>query len=248
MPNKKIKKHLRIVWQNIRNRCLNPNNPRFKDYGGRGIKICKKWSDFETFFNDMSKNYKPGLQIERIKNNRGYSPSNCKWASKTEQANNKRNSHFITHNGQTKTLAEWAKDLNIPYTALISRINKHKWPLDKALTKRVAKPAKERLVKWRGKTYNISTWSKITGIGETTLQYRLKAGFSVEDLFKKPSPRRKQRFKDHHIEWNNEKLLISEWAKKLNINYGTLISRFKMGWPLKRIMKTPPGPNGRKSS
>ena len=78
------------TWHAMMQRCFNPNNKNYKDYGGRGITVCPRWVRFENFLNDMG--VKPrGLTIERKNNNKGYSPSNCMWATWTQQAHNKRN-------------------------------------------------------------------------------------------------------------------------------------------------------------
>jgi len=235
----KTKRHLRIVWQNMKNRCFDPTNHHYKDYGGRGITICKRWYDFNSFFNDMIPTYKKGLQIDRKDNMSGYSIDNCQWVDKFTQANNKRNNHLITYNGQTKTLAEWSKYLNIPYSTLISRINKRNWPIKEAFEKPRLNPAKERLITYNGKTHNISKWSEITGINTTTLMYRFQNNFPIDKIFKNPKTRKKQTFKNHHVTYNGKTLLVSEWAKLLDINYGTFISRFKAGWPIEQIMSTP---------
>ena len=78
------------IWVAMRGRCSNPKNRRFKYYGGRGIKVCKRWNKFSLFFKDMGKRPGKGFSIERINNDGNYSPGNCKWGSAKEQSRNRR--------------------------------------------------------------------------------------------------------------------------------------------------------------
>lgn len=114
-------------------RCTNPNRHDFASYGGRGITVCEKWRDsFEAFFADMGE--KPvGTSLDRINNNLGYQPGNCRWATKDQQMQNTRATRLITFNGQTMGLNAWAKHVGIGRQSLSDRLRRG-WPLEKALT------------------------------------------------------------------------------------------------------------------
>jgi hypothetical protein len=128
-------KKLYYTWNNIRERTCRQTNPHYKDYGERGIGLCEEWKNYDNFKKwALSNGYKRGLTIDRIENDKGYFPDNCRWVSMKIQQNNKRNNRIITYNGQTKTLSEWAEHIGISYTALKQRINKLGWSIEKALT------------------------------------------------------------------------------------------------------------------
>lgn len=95
-------------WAQMRDRCYNSNNKLYKYYGARGVVVCDRWIEsFGNFYNDMGKCPPHCSSVERIDNDGNYEPSNCKWATRDEQANNKRNNRQITIDGVTKTLAQW---------------------------------------------------------------------------------------------------------------------------------------------
>ena len=99
------------VWDKMKQRCFNKNCCSYKNYGGRGITICNEWkNDFKAFYDRANKNgYKKGLSIDRINNNGNYEPSNCHWATPSEQVRNRRNNVWITYKGQKKLLVDWLK-------------------------------------------------------------------------------------------------------------------------------------------
>lgn len=124
------------AWRNMINRCSWRKSKSFGDYGGRGISVCKRWMDFSFFFKDMGQP-STGMTLERINNNRGYFPSNCKWATIIEQANNRRSNDRIIFNGKNKTITQWSDILGIKYSTLRSRIRHSKWKISDAFSKEV---------------------------------------------------------------------------------------------------------------
>ena len=112
------------IWKQIRGRCLTPSNKRYADYGGRGITVCEEWNDFEVFLDDVGPRPSPQHSLDRIDNDKGYSPDNCRWATSTEQNSNKRNCHFITIDGVTQTLKAWARQYKISAALIYQRLDR----------------------------------------------------------------------------------------------------------------------------
>lgn len=133
----KQKHILRQKMCDMKNRCYNPKNKHYKDYGGRGITVCDEWLDkkngHKNFWNWALENgWKEKLSIDRIDVNGNYEPSNCRWATPKEQANNRRNNAYITIHGATKTAQEWAEQIGITERAFMSRVA-YGWSEDRLL-------------------------------------------------------------------------------------------------------------------
>lgn len=120
-----------ITWNNMKSRCMNPQNISYSNYGGRGITVCERWLSFENFIADMGPTYKQGLQLDRIDNNKGYSPDNCRWVTHKENQNNKRNNRRFRFY-DNKTLAELSEESGISCETIEGRI-KMGWPDERLL-------------------------------------------------------------------------------------------------------------------
>lgn len=130
-------------------RCRNPRNPAYKNYGGRGITVCERWLSFSAFYDDMG-DCPEGLSLDRIDNNAGYSPENCRWADRSTQMRNRRNVRILEVNGESAPLSEWAERYGVPPGVLRQRIYAG-WPSVAAVTTPVVRgrAGKPRGYLWR---------------------------------------------------------------------------------------------------
>ena len=120
------------VWNAMVQRCTNPNDRGYKNYGGRGITVHPEWLTFKGFYRDMGARPGKGYSIEREDNNKAYGPDNCKWVTRAEQNRNKRNNFFITFNGEKKCLPEWGREKGMSPTTIRQRLSKG-WSIEEAL-------------------------------------------------------------------------------------------------------------------
>lgn len=123
------------IWCGMRARCMNPNVHIYSHYGGRGIKLCKRWTDaYINFLADMGRRPSDLHSIERINNDGNYEPSNCRWATDKEQARNTRTTFRVEFQGVVKPLLTWSEELGLSYVMLYKRIYERKWDVARAFT------------------------------------------------------------------------------------------------------------------
>jgi hypothetical protein len=127
------------TWRSMQDRCYNPVVPQYRDWGGRGIRVCDRWLEpngqgFLNFLKDMGPMPQGArYTIERDRVNENYCPENCRWATYTEQARNKRSNHLLTHNGKTQCVAAWTEELGYSQDVIRSRLRRG-WSIEKTLT------------------------------------------------------------------------------------------------------------------
>lgn len=159
------------TWRNIKDRTKNSHDPRNKDYSGRDIQICERWSkSFENFKNDMGQRPSPNYSVERRDNNGDYCPENCYWATPEEQARNKRNNRYVECNGKEMIVADAAIELGMTYNEAYRffKVRKNITESDE--------------VECRGKVITLRELSDMTGIFLEILLFRAKTGRRVEYL------------------------------------------------------------------
>ena len=126
---------LHRIWRGMLWRCNVKNRSKYS-YAKKGIRVCEEWLNYKTFKSwTLENGYTDCLTIDRVDIYGNYEPDNCRWATVTEQANNKSNNHLLTHEGKTMTLAEWARESGVNYSTLRSRVNRQGLSLDKALSR-----------------------------------------------------------------------------------------------------------------
>lgn len=143
------------IWKSMRQRCNNPKAKNFHNYGGRGIKVDKRWESFINFRDDMYEDYLKHIEdfghknttLDRVDNDKDYCKKNCKWSTRREQANNTRKNLLLEYNGETLTLSQWSRKLKLPLTVIHKRIKYHGWSVEKALSTPVV--AKDQVWKYR---------------------------------------------------------------------------------------------------
>lgn len=226
-------RRLKSIYKNMKSRCYNPNVPCYKHYGGRGITICDEWlNSFDSFEQwALSNGYADSLTIDRIDNDKDYSPSNCRWVSQKEQCNNKRTNYYITYMGCTKTLMEWCDELNLSYGKISSRIHQYNMSPTEAFESECN--LNFRMITYKGESLPLKDWCKKLGLNYHRTASRLNnLHWTVEEAFCK------SRKNEKLISYKGRTQSIKSWCKELGLNYYTVQARItKCGWSVERALE-----------
>jgi hypothetical protein len=199
MRHGKSKSRVYAVWWGMLARCNSPSNPAYKNYGGRGIRVCERWHTFESFYADMG-DPPQGLTLERRENAEGYSPSNCEWASRKDQSRNRRSLHLVTIGSETLPLSEWIERIGaVSYATAHQRITLG-WAAEEAIrtpkvTKRKGIPRGQKIAgnsEPRVGLLSLSEAIEKSGLAYGMVTQRLKRGWSVAEALSCP-PRKGRR-------------------------------------------------------
>lgn len=187
---------VRSRWSRMLSRCEDFDNPGYKDYGGRGITVCEEWRSFDAFYSWVTENgITSERHLDRIDNNGNYCPDNCRFATKGQNARNKRNNVHLTAFGETKLMIEWSEDsrCNVTYKTLLVRILRG-WDHERAIslpadsTRKGKCASNARTLTAFGETKTTSDWCKDDRcmVSPKTLWARLKVGWSPENAISRP--------------------------------------------------------------
>lgn len=161
------------VWAGLKDRCENPKSKSWKDYGGRGIKVCSEWSEsFEAFLRDVGEHPGDGFSLDREDTNGNYEKGNCRWATAKEQANNRRTNKHYTYKGETKTLTQWAEAYGLNVTTLFDRLKARNDDINLALEFKCKR--QNMLLTYNNETKTADEWAKSLGLTSAGLRKRLR--------------------------------------------------------------------------
>lgn len=132
-----------LAWKNMWDRCTNPNQPSFKHYGARGVRVCAPWKEFQQFRDDMGPR-PAGCSLDRIDSKGNYEPGNCRWADQKTQQRNRRWHRLVTFKGETRCVGEWSEIRGIPLPRLHARLFYHGWTTERAMTEPVKTPIRRK--------------------------------------------------------------------------------------------------------
>lgn len=230
------------IWSGIKRRCYDEKCDSFKYYGGRGVKVCAEWIEGNSYHNfkdwALQNGYKDNLTIDRIDVNGDYEPSNCRWISLKEQANNRRNTIIIENkDGVKKSLAQWCEVFNISHGTALDRYNKG-YSFDKIFQKHSMLSS---LYLVDGEYKTIAELSRIYNVNHNTLRDRVKKyNMSIEEALTKPNKKQSKK----KISKNNNKYLYkgqkrsaSYIASDLNLNVRKLRKLLDEGNPLNKSIE-----------
>lgn len=164
------------AWAAMKSRCMDQTHKFYADYGGRGITVCERWQDFRNFIADMGKRPTTKHTLERLDNSLGYVPGNCEWATRKQQANNRRSSRVLEFRGERLTASQWAQRLGHNVNDIYRRLN-HGWSVEKALMTPIKRYDVSLSVGEESR--RLSEWARISGTPTYLIAQRIKRGWDA---------------------------------------------------------------------
>jgi hypothetical protein len=217
------------AWLGILFRCNNPNAECYHNYGGRGIRV--EFASFEEFYAEIGDPPTPKHTVERIDNEKGYAPGNVKWATMDEQRRNSRQNKFLTINGKTQTVADWAKETNLPDHTILTRLNRSKSAEESVAPVTLGTMS----LSLNGETHTVIEWAMLTGIPEDVIRMRMFRKWPVHKILS-------QAVRDTEplvLTLNGRTQTICEWLTETGMPRKVLEHRLRRGWSTERALTEP---------
>lgn len=235
------KYEVRMRWASMMDRCENPTNQRYSDYGGRGISVCSEWEDFREFYRwAIDNGLEKGKFLDRIDNNGPYSPENCRYVSQKENSRNTRRSKMITIFNETKNVTSWADDSRCRTTLSAFRQRLlDGWEPEKALT-----TGDPHSILGFGEYKRVSEWSKdercIVPLSTVKDRYYSR-GWNIEDAITTPHVDKRNLTRKDNVwfEAFGEKKVLAHWARdsRCEVSHETLRRKTSKGISIEEAMK-----------
>ena len=208
-------KRLYRIWRSMKNRCYNQSHKYYKHYGGKGITICDEWKNDYVKFKEwaMQNGYDDTMSIDRINNNKGYEPSNCRFIYYRDQPKNRDCNHRVVVDGVEMNVSDVSRKYGIPISTVCYRANRGR---------NILTAERKRSVEYQGRKQSLAKWSKELGIELHTIYERLERGWSVEESLKTPVlPRKRRKYGMFYIEDDGQVAFIrrKEMTRKLELMY-----------------------------
>ena len=214
-------------------RCYLPDHDNYHSYGGRGITVCARWrNSSRAFCEDMHPSFKKGLTLDRRDVNGDYTPDNCRWATLSQQANNRRDNALITYKGETLSATEWSRRLNLSLAAITYRRQQ-----GLSVAKVLSPVVKPKTITHQGKTQLVSEWAAELGVPDRRIHARLKMGWSGTKALL--TPVHPTIGKVGVITFKGLSLTVKDWAARTGICSSSIASRLRCGWSVERTLTTP---------
>jgi len=228
-------------------RCYDKNNISYKYYGGKGVTVCERWRGVENYPNfkvDMGERPE-GMTLDRFPNPSGnYEPSNCRWATPSEQARNFSANHWITVNGESLLLVDWANRLGVSATTILDRLNRG-WSQEKAVTTPVSPKNIPKLINVKGEALTLKEASVKYGVPVACIRSRLASGKAPDEAV---APSKGNGRKGAKVVISGQSMSYVECSAKYGIPYHVLLDRLGRGWCVEAAVSTPLQPGHNRST
>jgi len=221
-------------------RCTNPDASAYERYGGRGIKVYRRWrNSYVAFLRDMGRKPSRAHSIERTDNDGNYEPGNCKWSLRKEQTRNRSSNNYLIAFGKRRCVTDWAKDLGAPPSSITTRISRG-WSVEDAVSVPPEKHEQMQITH-NGETLTAAEWSRRSGVKIANIKHRLRSGVDAENAIFHSASLGSGRKPSRFVTIDGTTMSLVDWSRDRGIGRATLVERLKAGWSERDAIMLPLG-------